>query len=63
MPKVLFVDDKGREEMRDMAYLPAIGDLVSVFSCPFPKVRKLEEASECKNIPNNIDIVITMEKS
>ena len=64
MPKVMFVNKFGNNEVRDMSHIPRNGDLVPIFYQPYPRVTKVAWFPE-KILPElegrEIDVLITLE--
>jgi len=64
MTKVMFVNQFGQAETKDMDYIPRIGDIVPVFCEPFLKVKAVEWFPEMI-MPelkfSGVDVLVTVE--
>lgn len=64
MAKVMFISKFGKNEVRDMDYIPRAGDLIPIFYQPYPRVTQVAWFPE-KISPelegNHIDVLITVE--
>lgn len=64
MAKVMFINRYGKNEIKDMDYIPRVGELIPLFYQPYPRVtqvawfpEKILPELECKHV----DVLITVE--
>lgn len=64
MAKVMFINRCGKNEIKDMDYIPRVGELIPLFYQPYPRVTQVAWFPE-KILPElegkHVDVLITVE--